>query len=301
MRFLKLFPKILKQFSLLFRIGLWNINRQFRDSVTVTTRQGIFTLPTHVNDPLSKILYTRQEFELDLISSAMQHIRELRSFPKGKGTLLDVGANNGVISIGMLTTGELDKAIAIEPEPQNFSLLKQNIKENHLESAITCLNYAVADSKSVLEFELSQNHFGDHRVRKSIVSENGSELFGESGRQIITVDADTLDNLIANLDDKIDKEISVVWVDVQGYEGYVFAGAKKLLSSGVPVVVEIWPYGLERAGMSKDEFCTIVGDIWSFFWVKRRGKFVKYPIEIFYTFIDELGYEGDFDNVIFTV
>ena len=66
-------------------------------------------------------------------------------------------------------------------------------------------------------------------------------------------------------------------------------------------VSEIWPYAIQRAGMSQEEFCGIVGGIWSAYWVKRRGRFVKYPIDIFYTYIDELGYDGDLDNVIFTL
>jgi len=227
-------------------------------------------------------------------------IRDLRGLAKGKGTVLDIGANNGVISIGMLVAGELEKAIAIEPEPRNFSNLKHNVELNHLENAITCLNYAVSDSKTNLQFELSESNYGDHRVRKSFSETGLKELYEESKRQIINVEANSLDNILAELDETLTKDISVVWIDVQGYEGYIFLGSTKLLLSGIPVVTEIWPYGITRAGMSQETFCGIVGNIWSAYWVKRRGKFVKYPIDVFYTYFDELGYDGDFDNVIFT-
>ena len=48
---------------------------------------------------------------------------------------------------------------------------------------------------------------------------------------------------------KIDfSEVSIVWMDVQGHEGQVLAGAKKLLSSGVPILTEYMPYMLKEAG-----------------------------------------------------
>ena len=106
--------------------------RRFRKSVTVTTKQGVYILPLEVDDPISKSLYVRREHEFDLVSDAMCFVRKLKHLEKGKGTVLDIGANNGVISIGMLVGGELDKAVAIEPEPRNFSNLKHNVEGNHL-------------------------------------------------------------------------------------------------------------------------------------------------------------------------
>lgn len=302
MKLLTLIPKIPRRIYFEYRTILWRISRRFRKSKTLATKQGVFTLLLEVDDPISKSLYVRGEYELDLVSEAMCFIRKLKELPKGKGTVLDIGANNGIISIGMIVTGELDKAIAIEPEPRNFSVLRKNVEQNHLESAIICLNYAVSDSKSTLQFELSETNYGDHRVRiqKSLADTNLKELYSESKRQVIDIEANTLDNLLADLNERICDDISVIWIDVQGYEGYVFSGAKRLLSNDIPVVSEIWPYGIQRAGMSQKEFCAIVKEIWSAYWVKRRGRFVKYPIDIFYTYLDELAYDRDFDNVIFT-
>jgi FkbM family methyltransferase len=253
-----------------------------------------------INDPISRSLFVHGEYELDLVSDAMSLIRNLRNLPRGKGAVLDIGANNGVISIGMLVAGEVEKAIAIEPEPRNFSILKHNVKQNHLESVITCLNFAASDRKSTLQFELSESNYGDHRVHKSLSATRSKELYNESKRHVIAVEANTLDNLLADLDTRLCQDISVVWIDVQGYEGYVFSGSKKLLSSSIPVVSEIWPYGIQRAGMSQEEFCGIVREIWSVYWVRQRGRFVKYPMDVFSSYFDELGYDGDFDNVIFT-
>ena len=300
MRLAKLIPKAIRRHHVAYRTRLWPLYRRFRESVTVTTKQGVFTLPLTVDDPISRLLFTERQFELDFVSDAMSFIRTLNHLPKGKGTVLDVGANNGVISIGMLVTGELEKAVVIEPDPRNFSLLTHNVAQNKLEAVMTCLNCAVSDSKSTLQFELSEDNYGDHRVRRSVSDATLEELHGESNRQVIDVESDTLDNLFAGLDEAFRNDIAVVWIDVQGHEGYAFLGGRSLLSSGVPVVAEIWPYGIHRSGMSQEAFCAIAGGIWSAYWVRRRGKFVKYPIEVLYTYFDELGYDGDYDNVIFT-
>jgi FkbM family methyltransferase len=220
--------------------------------------------------------------------------------PKGQGTVLDIGANNGVISIGMLVADEINRAIAIEPDPRNFSLLQRNIELNHLEEKVVCLNYAVSDTKSELDFELSEDNYGDHRIRRGAPDSRARELFAESRRRVIEVQADRLDSLIDNLPSLSKEEISVIWIDVQGYEGFVFLGATDVLSQDIPVVAEIWPYGIQRAGMSQETFCEIAGEIWSSYWVMDGEGILEYSVEELDWLFKELGYDGDFTNVIFT-
>ncbi len=274
--------------------------RRFENPAKLTTQQGIFRVPIGVPDPISRELFLRGHFELDLITEAMELLRKLSGRPKGKGTVIDIGANNGVISIGMLYTGQLDRAVALEPEPTNYARLCENVALNGMDDSILRLNLALSDRKTSLTFELSESNWGDHRVRTAAASTGTREIFNEGKRPVITVPADTLDSLIPELPAAYTSEIAVVWIDVQGYEGTVFAGAREFLSRGIPVVSEVWPYGIGRAGMSMDDFNALVTSIWPYFWMKRRGRFVRYPMLAFRAFLDELGPDGDYDNVIFT-
>jgi len=43
-------------------------------------------------------------------------------------------------------------------------------------------------------------------------------------------------------------DVDLVWIDVQGHEGQLLSGASALLERRLPVVMELWPYGLRRAG-----------------------------------------------------
>ncbi len=301
MRLFWIVPKFLKRIYFEYRLLLWGINRRIRESATISTKQGLFTISMKADDPIGKSLYCHREYEKELVTATMQLLRKVQKVPsKGLGTLLDVGANNGVISIGMLNEGEVKRAIAIEPEPRNFRLLQKNIALNGLEENFVILPYAVSDGNATLEFELSSDNFGDHRVRVDSDSGCATELYNESRREVIKVKADQLDKLLESVDENFTQNISLIWVDVQGYEAHVFRGAKRVLGTNVPVMSELWPYGMARAGVSKEMFCDMAGRYWSSYWVMRRGRFVEYPISMLGYFFDELGYDGDFENVLFT-
>ncbi len=283
-----------------FRLLLWNFNRRFKKSVTILTKQGKFTI-SYQDNFISKSLFCRREYELDLMLKTTALIQGFeQSRPKGEGTVLDIGANMGIISVGMIHKGLVKKAVAIEPEPQNFFLLQHNIRQNGLEDKVLCLPFAASDKSGKIQFEISDANFGDHRVRSNLFANNSPELYQESSRRIIEVESNQLDRIIEKLPESFIKEISIIWIDVQGYEGYVFLGGKHLLAKGIPVIAEIWPYGMKRAGMDGKQFCEIAKDIWSGYWVMQKGEFVKYPISALSTLFDELGYDGGHSNVIFT-
>ena len=81
--------------------------------------------------------------------------------------MLDIGANIGLISTGLLLANAIEQAIAIEPEPENFRLLSQNVQQNDLAGRMCCLQMAVGDQPGSLTMEISPNNPGDHRIRRN--------------------------------------------------------------------------------------------------------------------------------------
>ncbi|MGB8816535.1 MAG: FkbM family methyltransferase, partial [Rhizobiaceae bacterium] len=159
-------------------------------------------------------------------------------------TFLDIGANIGTHGIYALGQG-FDKAICIEPDPGNFMLLKINQILNGLDGRCTNINAAVSSGATELQFELSETNFGDHRIRLDAGSDNTQ--YAEQNRKVISVKAQTLDAIMAS--HSIDaSQIGLAWIDTQGHEGHVFSGASKLIAANVPIVMEFWPYGLNRSG-----------------------------------------------------
>jgi len=284
-----------------YRTFTWSILARLRQTVIVRTQQGRFKVCT-ADVGVGRHLYREGNAELDYIAGSLKLLRKLGLCPaKGQGTVLDIGANIGYIGIGMLYTQEINRVVAVEPEPSNFALLEANAQLNGFSDRIHRMAYAIGPRRGEIDFELSTTNYGDHRVHL-ICNGNAteSELHRESQRKLIRVPCLPLDDLVSLAPDEYQTDIALVWIDVQGYEGSVFASGEKFFSRGIPVVTEISPYHMARAGMTQEEFIHVVARHWSSYWVRRRGTFVRYPISVLSCFFDELGSSGHFDNIILT-
>ena len=174
------------------------------------------------------------EFEFDKFVRSLKYLPDFH-----RGLLLDIGANIGSICIPAVSRGYFGRAIAFEPELQNFELLEANVRLNRLSQLVDCRRLALGGQDNVrLSMELSTSNFGDHRIR--VTSREGD--FSERSRATVEVSSMRLDSVIgADAED-----VSLMWMDTQGYEGFVLSGAERLMSRGVPLVSEFWPYGMER-------------------------------------------------------
>jgi len=294
-------PAAIRLLKLFVWTMYWRILKFFRTYYVVKTRQGIFKISTK-DSAIGFSLVVEGQFEYDFSIKVLDFLKANKFVKDDNVLLFDIGANIGIIGIGLLRAKKVKYAIALEPEPLNFQLLSENMELNNLQESSFCLNYALGDKDGVLKMELSDDNPGDHRV-KGATELIPDERYGESKRRVVEVKAMQLDKLIN--ESKVVSRArqgreSLVWIDVQGYEGYVFKGARTLLSSGMPVVSEIWPYGILRAGMKLDEFTGIISSIWTDFWVLRGDRFIRYPINVFDRYLDELGTEDGYGNVIFT-
>lgn len=297
-RIFQIASSVFSQLAIAMRHFAWGISSLYpKQTIVLGTKQGIFKTARNAYDPISTSLFVKNNFELDLMEKYHKVAEQLNL--KTSGTLLDIGANIGVICVGMLRNFNFDRAIAIEPEPNNIKWMKYNVDKNGLSERIKIIHSAASDSKSFLEMELSKENCGDHRIRIDH-NQKENELLNESNRKTIKIPSDSIDNILRSIDAQ-KNDISLIWIDVQGFEGYVFKGAKGLLSQHIPTVSEIWPYGIKRAGMSKEDFCQIIEEVgWTHYWAERKGRFIKYPIDLFSYYYDELDYKTYGGNVIFT-
>ena len=156
-------------------------------------------------------------------------------------TLVDVGANIGIVCVSAVHRGLATRAIAIEPVPQNYRLLVANIHLNGLADRIEHHGLALgARTDEMLSFELSPDNSGDHRVQ--VLEEEG--LFGEGQRARIAVRSTRFDDLVGDLDPRS----SLIWMEAQGYEGHILEGASRAVHARVPIVAEFCPYLMRRSG-----------------------------------------------------
>ncbi len=191
----------------------------------------VFTRDKHI----SKTVFATGSFDFEKLECVVR----LLGASFALETLVDVGANIGTICIPAVSRGLARRAIAIEPEPGNFRLLEINVRLNDLNDRIVAHNMAVgpADGQT-LQLEVSPDNSGDHRIR--ISSDDGD--YGERARSVIQVESQMLDTVVGSLDAKS----TLVWMDTQGYEGQVLLGAANIVAARIPLVLEFWPYGMDR-------------------------------------------------------
>lgn len=242
---------------------------------------------------ISKEVFVRGGFDQEKFSKVADFLFQNGILNRiNKNLLLDIGANIGTVCLPAIRSNIFQQALAVEADPHNARLLRANINLNGLEKAIQVIGSAVSDLPNVdLQFERSEDNFGDHRV--SADSREG--LFSEAKRKRVLVQSTTIDHLFEAFE--VDIERCMIWMDIQGYEGQALMGATKVLTQKkLPMVVEFWPYGLSRnngfvmfkqALLPYGYFTDINADPW-----------VRRPVSDLDALWESIGVTGDFTDLL---
>jgi FkbM family methyltransferase len=195
---------------------------------------------------ISRLVYIFGLYDKPLMTLAFSALRQLGGPADLDGRhLLDLGANIGTTTLTAVACFRAQGSYAFEPDPINFRNLSVNVAANRLGERAHAFELALSDEAGTVTFERSEWNAGDHRVRSSEGA--SADAFDESGRELIEVRSARLDELIEAGEVDLDR-IGAVWIDVQGHEGHLLAGAERLLERAIPMVAEYWPYGLRAAG-----------------------------------------------------
>lgn len=196
---------------------------------------------------LSWVVFSQGAYEQDLMGVSLELAEEAvgRAPLMVDRTFVDVGANIGTSTIPALNVFGARDAIAFEPAPMNFNLLRCNIAVNNLDNRVQVFQVALSDHNGDATLEVPVHDWADSRIRATTALEDDS-FYRESHRPTITVPTMRFDDIAAERDLDIDR-LGVFWVDAQGHEGHILAGADSVMDSQVPVIIEYWPYGLRRA------------------------------------------------------
>lgn len=217
--------------------------------LTVDSRNGRLTFDSR-DSTIGRTLFVDRNWEYDLIFRTTTSLRRHGLLDPSRTTLVDAGANIGSTTVAFLRDRVFRHAVAVEPDVLNYRLLERNVRQNGLQRRVLCLPIALGTASGNATLELSPDNFGDHRVRVAVAPGD----YGESDRDTRAVSMARLDDLLDRDDEFGLAAIGLLWIDVQGFEGHVLEGASRVLADRTPVELEFWPYGLARAGTSKDGF-----------------------------------------------
>ena len=153
------------------------------------------------------------------------------------GLFVDVGANVGWHSLHAARQQNVEAVIAFEPDLFNAYLLDRNICENAIDNVVvsTCAVGARAGTARLYRYKTS--NLGRH------------SMLEDYGRGFRTVPQLDLDAALRNLG-FADRPVSILKIDVEGYEPDVIAGASGTLARTDAVILEFSP-ALSRAGGSR--------------------------------------------------
>lgn len=147
------------------------------------------------------------------------------------GAIMDVGANIGIMTYHLATRFTDRKIIAIEPMPDNFTILKQIVEKNNLTN-VELVSSAVGDEKAVLKMVLPLNGKVKMQGLAHVVHDSIDEW--NEGEQI-DVNCERLDDIAHN------STIAGIKMDIENFEFFALKGASELLKKDKPVVyLELW-------------------------------------------------------------
>ena len=111
-------------------------------------------------------------FDEIFIERAYQTCVEALPAPLGRVTVIDLGANIGLSALYLARVLEVDKIIAVEPDPENFKQLSENLRTSGLASRCTAVRAFAGADHGFAELQDSGN--GAWGMRMGPRSANGT-------------------------------------------------------------------------------------------------------------------------------
>ena len=216
----------------------------------------------HANDIVSKNFFINGDSDFVVFKKAVKILKSI-GFIKKKSlnSLIFVGGNIGLVPIQAVKNSFCKRAIVFEAYKKNFNILISNIYINDLGNKIKAYHAAISNKKkSAFMKEYSAGNLGDVRLVKS------KKFFKKNEK----VNCNTLDYYIRK--ESLGKN-SLVFIDVQGHEPYVFSGASEVIKKKIPIVFEFDPKLMTKSYLG---YFKILFDNYKFFYDLHAHPVKKY-------------------------
>jgi FkbM family methyltransferase len=175
----------------------------------------IYEVPTlgsfyldYLNDTIKKTLSQGAPWEPNIVELIHQYARE--------GTIsIDLGSHNGMHLLSMSqAVGKTGTVIGFEPQTKLFAELVHNMQLNHCEN-VKVYRCAVG------------SHFDEVQMNVAWTTNEGGTAIGQGGDFAPLIPLDSL-----NL-----SPVSLIKIDVEGYEDKVIAGAMQTIRKNHPYII----------------------------------------------------------------
>jgi FkbM family methyltransferase len=206
----------------------------------ITFRRNGFKWTGPTASCITRSIFVNDHYQDGYLKAINKWLRANTDF--SRPVVVNVGANLGDVALPLSRLGK--RVIAIEPNPESFARLQQNVRQNGLGDSIQCCEVAISDEPGNADLVVAgQPGNSELRGDGGRIGFNGVDVV----RSVVSVKTIRLETLLQSLGIPL-AEVGLVWSDTQGYESQVISSAPGLWKNGTPLWVEIWPKGLDCHG-----------------------------------------------------
>ena len=181
------------------------------------------------DDRIAYTLLSGRSWQREHLDAALQAAHQAGRLKAG-GVFVDVGANIGLITLYAMLSGRFSHAIAIEPDPWNRTILKQNLEINGLTERVIVVAKAASDKVGTMKLHRDAKNLGAHSL------EPGFSMSPVDEAQVVAVER--LDAILAEANVAA-ADIGFVKIDVEGHEFAALSGLTGILEARPPIMIEI--------------------------------------------------------------
>lgn len=193
--------------------GIQNTRPNLHEPTTVEQRKYLL-FPN--DNAVTATLYANELYEPYLYQFLIENNINIEGT-----TVVDVGGNNGQIAIEFAhLVGDKGKVVSFEPQRLIFQQLCGNVFMNGLDN-VWAFNVAIGDQEGIVNIE-RPNYFDTGSVNFGNVHVG----LGENSEQVI----------LRKLDSFGLENVSIIKIDVQGFEKKVLLGAKETITKNKPII-----------------------------------------------------------------
>lgn len=170
---------------------------------------------------------------------------------------IDVGANIGYHTCIMAKLAPQGFVLAIEPDPDAFSILRENININWLEAVVRVEPVAAGSSEGEVSLYRTRQRSANTSIAP--LDESATRVLGVVPDGSFQAPCRTVDQLAAPLGRNVD----FLKIDVEGAEEMVLSGARETVAANpsIRVLMEWSPSQMERAGSSPASLLALIQEL----------------------------------------
>jgi len=210
-----MFSRIFRRFiKINFLKKYWNI-------------KGVFPyFKQHVFFPKNSIIFLRA---IDEGIYENDNVKIINSLIMENTTLLDIGANIGLMAIPTLSTPKNVRVISVEPSPNSFPFLAKTHHNSSFKDRWNLINKAVSDKEGKVNFQLATPNDAAY---ESILNTSRVNFIDS-----VEVECTTIDNIWEELSKP---EVSFIKIDIEGADLLALKGATNCISNCKPKILMEW-------------------------------------------------------------